>query len=509
MIIRVFFIVLLASYFIQTTLVAQVVQYREQIDVNGEVFDNIDHISTMDRGNLLLVTTHDVINAYLTLVKLDSSGTFQWYKRLGQPNLLGQEIVQCPDSGYFFTAIDVDNDRNVYGKVNKNGAVIFSRTYFLPATYSTAGSKTFPIARRNGGFYIASTIYDSNFGVNRWQLSELDSQGIILWSQIFTGTYGNSFCHGIDTTLSSAIVLYGYGIDSMNGRIHPVVIRTDSIGNIQWYKSFKSPGLNIKSMAFDIDAYDNIYGSALLSNFPAMPNSTLLMKIDSSGNTEWANSYVINMGIIPSIVNVVQDSEIVVLGTQYFLKVNNSGLPICARKHQQLWIMSFDTLSDSQYTYAGMLWVNPARMGFYTSDNCGNTCLDSALSFSVVPVPIYDSTLSGRASITLAPLSNSLPQSVAAISTQLLCTDVTVHESQPLIWTPEIYPSPTEDFFTINSKMEIESYEIIDHHGKTVLSNRCFSFNETVNISNLSTGIYFIRIFTNEQYFTKKIIIAR
>ena len=68
------------------------------------------------------------------------------------------------------------------------------------------------------------------------------------------------------------------------------------------------------------------------------------------------------------------------------------------------------------------------------------------------------------------------------------------------------YPNPSENFITIENKNEIElnEIEIIDFSGKILLTEK--SNFKTINTSNLSSGIYFIRFKTEAGIFNKKII---
>lgn len=448
----------------------------------------------MDGGSTLMATTFNTLpSRNITLVKLDSSGGVQWHKRFGPGNLHAIEIVQTPDSGYFFTAMDWNNNNNaVYTKVDKNGTVVFTLKYPLPSPFSQTYTGGFAVAKNDGGFYIASTIYNSSTGANCWHLIELDNQGILLWSQIYTGTYENSYCKAIDTTANGDIVLLGTGTEPNTSTEMPVLLRTDSSGNITWYRCYKSQGASLDALAFDIDGSDNFYISAAYGVFTS--NASFLMKVDSTGNAVWSFQYVVNMGTSPHILSVLSNNSVFVGGLQYFLKVDSSGQPICARKHQQLYMYSFDTLSSSQYSFAGISWTsgNPV---FYTSDACGNTCQDSALAYTVIATPVYDSTLSGSSMLILAPTGNSLSQGTVAITTQLLCTAVvSVPENQNPTWQTTIYPSPANDEISVVANAQIDLVEIYDGTGRLISYRTCNSDRLTMEISAYPAGLYFFRV---------------
>jgi len=67
-----------------------------------------------------------------------------------------------------------------------------------------------------------------------------------------------------------------------------------------------------------------------------------------------------------------------------------------------------------------------------------------------------------------------------------------------------VYPNPVKDVLTINGMYS--SVEIYDIYGKLVLSSDA---KQTINVSSLSNGIYFININTNNVITVKKITIAK
>ena len=71
-----------------------------------------------------------------------------------------------------------------------------------------------------------------------------------------------------------------------------------------------------------------------------------------------------------------------------------------------------------------------------------------------------------------------------------------------------IYPNSTRDFLYLNSTNgdEIKSIEILNLNGQRVMTKR-FSINrKSLNISELSSGMYFIQVEITNQVFIKKII---
>lgn len=65
-----------------------------------------------------------------------------------------------------------------------------------------------------------------------------------------------------------------------------------------------------------------------------------------------------------------------------------------------------------------------------------------------------------------------------------------------------LYPNPTTNFLNINYDKEIESVEVFNLFGQKVLTSK----SSVLNISNLSTGHYVLRIHSNNGFINKKFI---
>lgn len=66
----------------------------------------------------------------------------------------------------------------------------------------------------------------------------------------------------------------------------------------------------------------------------------------------------------------------------------------------------------------------------------------------------------------------------------------------------ELSPNPTSDFIQIKSGLRINNIEVIDNTGKVILQTS----KSLINIESLKNGVYFIRIYSDTDTITKKII---
>ncbi|PQJ80599.1 family 16 glycosylhydrolase [Polaribacter porphyrae] len=71
----------------------------------------------------------------------------------------------------------------------------------------------------------------------------------------------------------------------------------------------------------------------------------------------------------------------------------------------------------------------------------------------------------------------------------------------------KVYPNPTSDTFSIKTDEKIDKVEIYSTLGQLVLSN--FSNYKKINSNHLKSGLYLVKIYSNQKSITKKIIIRK
>ncbi|ARV09197.1 hypothetical protein BTO05_05915 [Winogradskyella sp. PC-19] len=69
--------------------------------------------------------------------------------------------------------------------------------------------------------------------------------------------------------------------------------------------------------------------------------------------------------------------------------------------------------------------------------------------------------------------------------------------------TTSIYPNPTQDFINIESTMSIDKVEIYNISGSKIVEKRN---SQRINLTNLERGVYFLKIYSNGNTVSKKIL---
>jgi len=193
----------------------------------------------------------------------------------------------------------------------------------------------------------------------------------------------------------------------------------------------------------------------------------------------------------------------------------------------------FETVCNSYTSPSGEVWT---ATNVYTDTIPNGTGCDSIITIDLT-VNVIDTALSiNGATITVGsaigtyqwvdcdnnntPIAGETNQSFTAsqngnyavIVTENGCSDTsscinisTVGiENDDFLNNVSIYPNPTNLEFTINSEYKIETIVIIDNVGKTVKT--VTTRNNTINVSDLTSGIYFLKIETDEGLINTKLI---
>lgn len=98
-------------------------------------------------------------------------------------------------------------------------------------------------------------------------------------------------------------------------------------------------------------------------------------------------------------------------------------------------------------------------------------------------------------------------QAFSLIITGFDSTDLTIQDDLQLTQL-RVYPNPTNDIlnFQVEGNLVIDKVELYDLVGKRVFVSTNIEENNSINISELNSGVYFAKIYSKDSYATHKII---
>lgn len=200
----------------------------------------------------------------------------------------GQPQFGCPAENNTYCAAIVKVDST--GTVQWANDLVFATS--APRTYTSPETWPFDVQQTNDGGYVLvgyAAAPDENY--NPW-IAKLSSSGQIQWTHVFADPNSQySAAYSVRQTTDGGYLVGGL-VSYTDAEI--TVFKLDSTGNLVWQRDyaagndayFQHLGLTSDGGAIVIGRVDTETGSN------SYTSSVLLMKIDSSGNEQFAQSFV-------------------------------------------------------------------------------------------------------------------------------------------------------------------------------------------------------------------------
>lgn len=217
------------------------------------------------------------------LIKMDNNGNIIWSKK--EPLLYLGPIYNLQNGGFICTGMS----GNLI-KLNSNGNVEWNKNYSgfynngIFSTFSSLSSDVQPTF--DGGFIIVGSTNLFGSGFNDIYLVKTDSIGNYLWSKTY-GSSGNEGAIKIKQTSDGGFIIVGSTNSFGVGQYDLYIIKTDSLGNLIWSKTY---GGWQTDNAHDIIIVNDGYvisGVTMSWNY----YNLFALKINDQGDKIWENSY--------------------------------------------------------------------------------------------------------------------------------------------------------------------------------------------------------------------------
>ncbi|MFH1319877.1 MAG: S8 family serine peptidase [Bacteroidota bacterium] len=246
---------------------------------------------TNDGGSIIIGTTQSfgAGNIDVYVIKLNACGYTQWTKTYGGASSdRGAGILQTIDGGYIMTAytqsFGAGNLDYLLIKTDSLGVTQWSYSYGLSgADYPRVIQQT-----NDGGYIVGGVTSSMGAGSSDFSMFKVDATGNLLWTKSY-GNSANDFLHLIEVTSDGGFILSGYRRDYTVASREAYLIKTDSIGNVQWSKTYSGPQWEQADNVIQTDngylitSYTNSYGAGGMD--------IMLVNVDNNGNIIWSKTY--------------------------------------------------------------------------------------------------------------------------------------------------------------------------------------------------------------------------
>lgn len=437
------------------------------------------------------------------ILKLTIDGNIQWQKTLGgSSDDYGYSIEQTIDGGYIVAGGTYSIDGDVTGnhgstdfwvvKLNSTGNIEWQKTL---------GGSNFDHAfnikqTRDGGYIVTGSTYSidgditANHGAADIWLVKLDSIGNIQWQRTFGGSFHDT-PYDVEQTKDNGFVLAGLtqstdgDIIGSHGGIDTYIVKLNSLGFTEWQRTFGGTGddraYSIKETK-ENDGYVFV-GSSSSNNGDVTGNhggeDYWIVKLDLTGNIEWQNSIGDN-------------------GTQYardFYKTNDdgyilngvtnsvNGMPVDATNNNGSWLVKLD--SDGNMQWEKVLGGNQGDDGscvLQTPD--GGYLIGSETQSFDIP----GTTFHGIQDFLIVKLGNQLSTGT--------------YESEFIT----VYPNPAKNILNvkINDSRIIDKITITEITGKLVFEQA--QNPNPVNLEKLASGLYILEVSSGKDKWQTKFV---
>lgn len=399
----------------------------------------------------------------------------QWTKTIGGTNVeVAYSIVEAKDKGYVLAGYTMTYGAGSYDvyvvKVDSVGNLKWTKT--IGGTGSDQG---FSIVRSNdGGYAIAGSTTSYGAGSDDVYVVKLDSLGNLKWTKTIGGTsaeWASSIIQANDHGYAIAGFTRSFGA----GNDDIYVIKLDSAGNLKWTKTIGGVSAEIGSSI--IQTKDKGYVvSGSTTSYGAGNQDVYFIKLDSLGNLLYTKT-IGGRGNDEAIAILTKDGGFALGGStsSYGDTVNDN-----------IYILKVDSL--------GNLCSAEGSGGTITTSDSGRVSSGGiAGSGGIVGT---GGTITSRDSGQVTEVCHSVSTSVSSVKSV-----------QNNI---QIYPNPCSNKLYLNFEKQYSLYgiEITDITGRVLLSANIQNpvFGNELDVSSLSSGMYFLRINSGSGIEVKKFI---
>lgn len=438
-----------------------------------------------------------------SLIKIDLLGNIEWIKTIG--DTISEWSIGYPGSlikavGPFYYSAglhrsytsDWVHDRGLLIKYNADFDTLWSREYGeISEPYDTAYIFRNLKQTSDGGVIITGVRYPHDAMNASAYMIKTDSSGNKQWDKTFTNLSGDTQGFSVIQTSDGGFAIGAfqyYHVPPPNETGDPIVIKTDSLGNLQWVRNLGGDLMDTQAMVSNSNDGSILVLSAfsyLILNEDDCAKRIHITKI-TNNNTILIDRFYNNTPYLlyPENISCNQDGTIIAAGT--------AGTNFTEYPHMAGWIFKLNTNGDSLwFREYNLVSQNMSSNVFYdaiqTSDNgylgCGYVN------------PVYPDT--GTQDVWLVKVDSMGCESPS------FCW---VNSPEPIIALPagqlQVWPNPAKEMFTITGFKATSNHcilEIYDLYGRKALEQQIAQGNEIVLIdcAGWPPGLYTARISLN------------
>ena len=353
--------------------------------VNAQTFNWIEQ--TQDSG-FIAVGGNDSVPGDLLFMKCDSVGNVLWTRIMEtQNNFWCPMIIQTHDLGFAFISEGNGFQDNLV-KLNQSGNLIWSKR-ITRTTF--ADPIMFPLSLKetsDHGFIIGTNLWTSS-PTTDYIIIKTDSLGQVIWSKSYHSYFDNKIGSVIQDS-DGGYLISGMSNDSTNSDHQLYVVKADAIGNSLWSKTYGgsgNEGFGIPGHMYSIRTFDNQIATLLTStSFGPSTESKIYFVMSDSLGISGCNEFITVTS--DSIIPIIDSIE-----TISYLPFNTSATNVTFIATPGINEMNSLCYYDQIYEHIKVnvvsLFPNPAKTEFNIENE--NSDIHSVKLFDLCGKKIYSS----------------------------------------------------------------------------------------------------------------------
>jgi hypothetical protein len=249
-------------------------------------------VQTSDGGYAIAGDTrsYDVGNGDFWLVKTDANGIMQWNHTYGGPGEdVATDLMQTSDGGYvmagYYCYSGAVNGDAWLVKTDANGIMQWNQTYGGPR-----GESAHVLIKTNDGGYALAGWTEAGAGEGDCYLVKTDANGIMQWNHTYGGPR-QELAYDIVQDQKGGFVLAGFTHSFGVGTPNYWLIKTDSVGNMEWNKTYGGANTDYAKSVIQTDDGGYVVAGHTDSFSRFGDHDIWLIKTDGTGNEQWNKTY--------------------------------------------------------------------------------------------------------------------------------------------------------------------------------------------------------------------------
>ena len=467
---------ILLIVFIGITFVNAQVTFEKAIDLNNRDVGRVAQ-QTSDNGYIIVGHTNINLNGKdVLLIKTNSLGDTIWSKTFGGSEYdTGFDVKETSDNGYI-----IIGSTNIFGegsdvyliKTDSLGNELWSNAIGGP--YNDLGLSIQQTS--DDGYIITGETTIVSQGNSDLFLIKTNEFGDVEWTRNYGGS-GVERGNSIIITNDNCYVICGYTTSNSYGTLDVFLLKTDFTGDTIWTKAYGGTDLDCGMSVKQTNDYGFIL-SGYTKSFGAGDVDLYIIKTNDSGDTLWTRTYGGEGYDISCSVDITAENDFIIAG--YGESFGSESIDV--------YLMKVNSLGD-------LLWTQIFEREYIDYGNSVQLTDDGG--YVIVGTTFYEKF-------------GSLYSDIYFIKTDGFGIVTGLKNLKMSSTKFEACPNPNNGIFKILNQHKVNLIEIYDIKGKLIyrdMTDYEIFTNPKINLGIGEKGMYFMKIYSDKEYYSTKFII--